>query len=516
MEAKNRPGNEPSSLEHRILNIMLIYGIIACFVSSVINFALGLGDILVWVTLLGSIILSILYYLSTAKKQYAFPLLFGAFIFTFFIIPLTWIFNAGTMGGIPYYIIVFSSVLATLMKGLRRFAFVSILVIITAALVVIEYKFPSLIKGYDNDLARLADISAGLIITVVSNALLFVTVLNSYNKEHKNVREYLTQLEITNEQLQKEIAERAQAEKALQESEDKYRTIFQTTGTAIIIAEEDATISLANEEFEKLSGYTRAELEGKIGWKQFLSAPSPERLFETRLLSVAGSYLKDQECRFIDRYGKAKEVLINLSLIPGTKKSVVSFVDISAIKQAEAKLKYLATHDYLTGIPNRYYFEESLQKAVAKARRGKKSAFLFIDLDNFKAINDTKGHAAGDELLINVANTIKKHIRESDFLARLGGDEFGVLLEEVTADQAMLVAEKLRRLTEESASPSFGNLSLSIGVVMIDGTLDSQKLFALADSALYAAKEKGRNRAILLAPTVKNNSPTSGAGQDRT
>ena len=306
---------------------MLIYGIIACFISSIVNLFLDLDNILVSVTLFGGIIFTLLYYLSIIKKQYTFPLLTGSIIFIFVIAPFAWIFNAGTLGGIPYYIIVSSSMLATLMNGFKRFVLIFCLITMTATLIVIEYKFPFLIKGYDTNMARLIDISIGLIITIISNALLFVMVSNNYNKEHKNVREYLTQLKIANEQLQREMTER---------------------------------------------------------------------------------------------------------------------------KQAEVQLKYLATHDYLTGIPNRYSFEKSLKKAVAKAKRGEKSALLFIDIDNFKLVNDTKGHAVGDDLLISVANAIMKHLRESDYLARLGGDEFGVLLEGVTVDEARIVAEKLRQLIEKN------------------------------------------------------------------
>jgi diguanylate cyclase (GGDEF)-like protein len=141
---------------------------------------------------------------------------------------------------------------------------------------------------------------------------------------------------------------------------------------------------------------------------------------------------------------------------------------------------------------------------VAKAKRGKESSLLFIDIDNFKMVNDTKGHTAGDNLLIIVAKTIKENIRESDTLARLGGDEFGVLLEGTNVSGAKVAADNLRQRIEGSEFylNNYGcfNLSISIGVVMIDGTINSQSLLTLADTALYTAKEKGRNRVLLLDP----------------
>lgn len=103
--------------------------------------------------------------------------------------------------------------------------------------------------------------------------------------------------------------------------------------------------------------------------------------------------------------------------------------DITERKKMEEMLQYIATHDFLTGTPNRYSLEENIKRAVAKARRGQGSAILLIDLDNFKLVNDTLGHAAGDELLVTVVNILKSNLREGDLLARLGGDEFAVLLE---------------------------------------------------------------------------------------
>ncbi|MCL6638479.1 MAG: EAL domain-containing protein, partial [Firmicutes bacterium] len=179
--------------------------------------------------------------------------------------------------------------------------------------------------------------------------------------------------------------------------------------------------------------------------------------------------------------------------------------DITGRKKMEERLQYLAMHDPLTGLPNRRSLEKALQQAAAKAKQGVKSALLFIDLDHFKLVNDTLGHAAGDGLLIAVACILKGRLSEEDFLARLGGDEFALLLEGTTAGEAGATAEDLRRAVEESElSPDpHGpgvNLSISVGLVMVDGSLDVQKLLSLADTALYRAKEEGRNTVALLSP----------------
>lgn len=492
------------SLEHKILNIALCIGIVLCLMASVKNYLLGLDNILVIITIAGSVVFSFLYYLSACKKLFLMPLFLAVFFIIVIMIPVHWSYKDGLMGSLPYYIIIVYIMVTILAPRLWRIPFLFCLTLMCCALLLLEYQNPSLVRGYINEMIRYIDITFAVAANIIANGIILVTLLSNYHDDHGRVRQYLTQLKMANEDLRMEMTERRQAEEALRESEDKYRTIFQTTGTAVIIIEEDTTISLVNEEFEKLTGYSRQDVEGISSWKQFFAPDCLDKMtqyhYQRRIDS--GAAPKSYESRIVDRFGNIIDVLVNVSLIPGAKKSVSSFVDISYIKLAEEKLKYLATHDYLTGIPNRYSFEESLKKAVLKAGRGKESALLFIDIDNFKLVNDTQGHAAGDNLLIIVANTIKANLRQSDTLARLGGDEFGVLLEDTSIDEARIVAEKLRRITEENefCVVNYGcfNLSLSIGVVIIEGSLSSQRLLALADTALYAAKDKGRNRVVLL------------------
>ncbi len=185
--------------------------------------------------------------------------------------------------------------------------------------------------------------------------------------------------------------------------------------------------------------------------------------------------------------------------------AIESIRDITKRKEMEQRLQYLATHDSLTGIPNRYFLNEALKRAVAKARRGEEGFLILIDLDNFKLVNDTFGHTTGDELLVSIAHVFKNNLREGDLLARLGGDEFAVLLERTTVSEANIVAEKLRRAVDkdEFQLANFRcclNISVSIGLVIIDGTLDAQKILSYADNALYTSKEGGRNRISFIKP----------------
>ncbi|WP_192902980.1 EAL domain-containing protein [Pelotomaculum propionicicum] len=427
----------------------------------------------------------------------------------------------------------------------------------TIALVIFEYNHPYLIMGFSADIYRYIDISVGLTVVIIANTLLFALVFNSYNKEHKKAREYLTQIEkqsikiefqeslkVINEQLKQEIAERKQAEKLLRESEKRYRNLVENINDVIFTLDTRGIITYVSTAIEKVFLYKADEVTGKP-FDSFIH-PDDLTLALNRLERILAGEVLPSEYRVLDKNGDVRFVrtssrplfaenqLVGLTGvlmdITGRKQMedelrehrdhLEEIVDerttelktaneqlqqeIAERKQAEAQLKYLATHDYLTGIPNRYSFEESLKNTVAKAKRGKEGSLLFIDIDNFKLVNDTKGHTAGDHLLIDVAKIIKESIRKSDTLARLGGDEFGVLLEEATVDEARLVAEKLRKKVEDKefcfTNYVCFNLSICIGIVMIDGSLNSQKLLTLADTALYAAKEKGRNRIVLLDP----------------
>lgn len=171
----------------------------------------------------------------------------------------------------------------------------------------------------------------------------------------------------------------------------------------------------------------------------------------------------------------------------------------SALNEINERLSYLATHDPLTNILNRYSFEKSLQEAINRAKNENiHSVLLFIDLDNFKVINDTYGHAIGDAVLIELSSILNEHLGDQHNIARLGGDEFGVLLNKSTIENGVRIAEKIRTWLEvndiELPSGIAVNITTSIGGVKIDGSLTPQKILSYADTALYSAKHNGKNR----------------------
>ncbi|HEX3047866.1 MAG TPA: EAL domain-containing protein [Bacillota bacterium] len=191
-------------------------------------------------------------------------------------------------------------------------------------------------------------------------------------------------------------------------------------------------------------------------------------------------------------------------LIQSFNKMAAQLQGIEAKRQEQEKqLGFLATHDQLTGLPNRRMLENALKKGIACARRGKPSAFMMMDLDNFKVVNDTLGHSIGDKVLIAFTGLLQQHLREYDLLARIGGDEFALLLDGEDIHEAKAVADRICQAIEEQRFV-FDNhnfhLGLSIGIVLIDGNHDQGTLLSQADTAMYTAKRQGRNRAVLYYP----------------
>src|SRR5208282_1329057 len=190
---------------------------------------------------------------------------------------------------------------------------------------------------------------------------------------------------------------------------------------------------------------------------------------------------------------------------------VVIFEDVTEREQAEARAQFLATHDELTGLPNRLVFGQAVSDAVKVGRRyGQEFVVMFIDLDRFKIINDTLGHAAGDSLLTEVANRLKQCVRESDAVARVGGDEFIILLREVSdARQVTAIARKILSTVVKPLTihGQECRVTASIGISLFPSDAqDEESLIKNADAAMYAAKEEGRNGLRFHSPEIKTQS----------
>ncbi|MDJ0806753.1 MAG: EAL domain-containing protein [Gammaproteobacteria bacterium] len=194
-------------------------------------------------------------------------------------------------------------------------------------------------------------------------------------------------------------------------------------------------------------------------------------------------------------------------LLPAIERELREAANRRAHQQAQATIHHMAYHDHLTELLNRVEFERRLNNAVESARTEDEiHALLYVDLDQFKLVNDSCGHLAGDELLRRIAKRMQRSIRESDSLARLGGDEFGVLLKNCPLERAegiaLSVLENIRTYQFIWSDRSF-KVGASIGLVRVNGNEDASALMSLADMACYAAKDKGRNRVHIYSESDK-------------
>ena len=196
--------------------------------------------------------------------------------------------------------------------------------------------------------------------------------------------------------------------------------------------------------------------------------------------------------------------------------AVVTFRNVTAATRLARELAYQANHDALTGLQNRRAFQAQLQRAIDNASAyGTGNALLYLDLDRFKAVNDSAGHVAGDELLRQLAVLLRRQLREHDTVARLGGDEFAVLLENCTPAHAATVSEKIRNAVVGFAFTWNGNeyrIGTSIGQLDFnDGGRSVAQVIAIADRMCYVAKDSGRNRIAIHGAAGHRRVP---AGQD--
>jgi diguanylate cyclase len=303
--------------------------------------------------------------------------------------------------------------------------------------------------------------------------------------------------------------------KAIEQQLEEHHQLLQVTldsiADAVITTDLDGHVRWLNPVAESLTGWRKDDALGQ-GIEQVFATlyeqtrtpnPSPVRL----CLQQGESLSLYQPLVLLAKDGRELGIQHSASPIRhsdgNTLGCVLVFNDVSEQRRLSREMSYRATHDALTGLVNRSEFESRLHAGLQLAS-GRESALMFIDLDQFKVVNDTCGHAAGDELLRQISALLQRCMRTQDTIARLGGDEFGVLLEHCTTQQAQRVAQKICDEMEHFRFFHEGRrfrLGTSIGLVPMDGRWDSvAALLQTADSACYAAKEAGRNRVHLWRP----------------
>lgn len=192
------------SVEHRTLNIILLIGFALAVSSGIFNYLLSIGPVMMGVSFASSVFVAVIYYFSIAKKMYNLPILLMATVTIFLITPAMWFYNGGILGGTSFYILIFSSMLVTLLRGKGRVAGVGTLLAVSMALIVLEYKNPSWVTGYPSAAEMYADVSIALLCTLIANSLLFGVILNHYIQEKNKAQQYFAQVERQN--MEKRLA----------------------------------------------------------------------------------------------------------------------------------------------------------------------------------------------------------------------------------------------------------------------------------------------------------------------
>jgi diguanylate cyclase (GGDEF)-like protein/PAS domain S-box-containing protein len=305
-----------------------------------------------------------------------------------------------------------------------------------------------------------------------------------------------------------DITERKRAETAVFEEKEKAQVTLQSIGDAVITTDAGGRIEYLNPVAEDLTGWESREAHGRMLNEVFniLNEQTREPLENpvTRSLREGQVIALTDQTVLVNRRGQ--EVAIQDSAAPIRDRAgsiigaVMVFHDVSKERRLRRALAYQASHDALTGLINRREFENRLNEALLTARSDASTthALLYLDLDQFKLVNDTCGHQAGDRLLKRITGILQTRIRTSDTIARLGGDEFGLLLQDCTLDRAAKIADSLRQAIREYRfewQDGAMNVGVSIGIVEINSSSESiASIMSAADVACYAAKDSGRNR----------------------
>ncbi|WON74092.1 PAS domain S-box protein [Nitrosospira sp. Is2] len=308
-------------------------------------------------------------------------------------------------------------------------------------------------------------------------------------------------------QLRRDLSEREIAEKALFEEKERLRVTLSCIGDAVITTDVAGKVTYLNPVAEAMTGWVSQEAYG---------LPLPE------VFQIVNALTNEPVPNPIEKVLREKE---NVSLTPHTlliqrggktfpiedsaapirdqhgeiMGAVLVFHDVTHAQKMALEMTYQATHDALTGLINRHEFERRLEHALQTGKQdGKEHTLLYLDLDQFKVVNDTCGHTAGDELLKQLTGVLQAKLRSSDTLARLGGDEFGVLLESCPTAPALRIADLLRQTVHEFRFVWDGKifpLGASIGLVTFsDGEETLSDVMRMADAVCFLAKDNGRNR----------------------
>jgi diguanylate cyclase (GGDEF)-like protein/PAS domain S-box-containing protein len=295
-----------------------------------------------------------------------------------------------------------------------------------------------------------------------------------------------------------DITERHTAERLLRESEARYRLLFEKNLAGVYRSDVNGQMLDCNDACARIFGFeSRQEMLSLDAHTLYFDRADRDRMVSQLREQRA---LTNHELRLRRRDGSAVWVLENMTMLSGSEEGVIqgTIIDITDRKTRQEEIEYQAYHDLVTGLPNRLLFRDRISMALAHARRSTRGvAIMFLDIDDFKMVNDTLGHTVGDRLLQAVALRLVGSVRAEDTVARMGGDEFTVLLSDVTDGRS--AATVARKILDTIAKPVLVdghelNVTTSLGIAIFPGDgFDAETLLKNADRAMYRAKQLGRN-----------------------
>jgi diguanylate cyclase (GGDEF)-like protein/PAS domain S-box-containing protein len=307
-----------------------------------------------------------------------------------------------------------------------------------------------------------------------------------------------------------DVSERKKVEKVIIESEERFRSLVQNSSDIITILGADGTVLYVSPAVERVTGYRPEE---QVGTNAFGSVHPDDR---EQALNTFAEVLKRPglhpplEFRVPHKDGSwryLEHVVNNLLDDPAVQGVVINSWDVTERKALVEQLSYQAFHDLLTGLPNRALFMDRLEHALTRAdRRGSMVAVLFTDVDNFKVINDSLGHKAGDQLLVAIAERLKACLRPEDTAARLGGDEFTILVEDIAGvGEVVQIAERIAEILRPPFALGEQEVfaTVSTGIALNSSAQEqAADLLRHADLAMYRAKRRGKARHEVFEPSM--------------
>lgn len=317
-------------------------------------------------------------------------------------------------------------------------------------------------------------------------------------------------LQVSNNLLEQRVIERTQAlvqsNERIEQEKELFKVTLASIGDAVITTDSLGNIMYLNPVAEHLTGYDNREVRSQPLQRAFqfvdIVSQKPLKNFIAEHLIKSVREGKNRECLLVRRNNH--KLVINYVVAPiydgkeNMMGTVLTFRDVTEQRKLTQKLTYQATHDSLTSLLNRNEFENRLDQILRSTLDNHTHALLYLDLDQFKVVNDTCGHNAGDELLRRVGRLLHARLRSRDTLARLGGDEFGIILEHCPQEKALQIAQALHELVQDFRfqwQDKIFTIGVSIGLFPITRTnINLAMALSAADRACYAAKESGRNR----------------------